>query len=104
MYNQPFFGAHQQYQQPPSYGYHPNMGGMQYPHPPPPNMGGQMGGGQTVIQINDNSAGTPCQHCACNTSNIPSRTFGLATCAWCLTLSLCGLCFIPCCMDGCKDV
>ena len=96
------FGAQQHYQQPPNYGgYYPqhNMG-MQQPAPPPQYGGPQ----QTIITINDNDDGSPCQYCAQKTNNLPRRTAGCSTCAWCLILTPCLLCFIPCCMDGCKDI
>lgn len=64
--------------------------------------------GPTVIHINnDDDDGTPCQFCGAKTSHITRRKVGCVAISWsvCLFLTTTVLCcWIPCCMDGCKDV
>lgn len=62
--------------------------------------------GPTIIHINnDDDDGTPCQYCGSKTTHITRRTVGCTAVAWsiCLIPTL-ALWWIPCCMDGCKDV
>ena len=68
-------------------------------HPPPQQ-------GPTVIHINnDNDDGTPCQFCGSKTSHITRRKVGCVAIAWGFCLLVTGVCWwLPCCMDGCKDV
>lgn len=77
--------------------------------PPPPMYGGGYGApqGPTVIHINnDDNDGTPCQFCGGKTSNVTRKSVGGVAIAWgcCLLWSTGFLCWLPCVMDGCKDV
>lgn len=98
---------------------------MYYGQPPPPPVYGQPGYGMpppppvygygapppamgpTIIQINDNDDdGTPCQYCGTKTSHITRRKVGCVAIGWCFCLLVTTgfLFWLPCCMDGCKDV
>ena len=62
--------------------------------------------GPTIIHVdNDGPDGTACQFCGTNTAQIVRKTVGCVAIAWgcCLFYFTMCLCFLPCCMDGCKD-
>ena len=96
-YGQPY--GQQPYGQP-GYGQPPPPN---YGHMPPPNYGQQ---GPTIIHVNNDDDGTPCQFCGGNTDHVCRRTIGCVAIAWgcCLFYFTGFLCFLPCCIDGCKDV
>ena len=96
-YGQPY--GQQPYGQP-GYGQPPPPN---YGHMPPPNYGQQ---GPTIIHVNNDDDGTPCQFCAGNTDHVCRRTIGCVAIAWgcCLFYFTGILCCLPCCIDGCKDV
>lgn len=97
-YQQPGYGA-PGYQQP---GY--QQPGYQQPgyYPPPPQ---QQGGGNVIVIDNDNNDGTPCQFCGTNTNHITRKKVGGVAFAWgcCLLITTGFFCWLPCCIDGCKD-
>lgn len=104
MYGQPGYGPG--YGQPPGYG-PPGYGAPGYGAPPPPAYGyGAPQGGPTVIHINNDDDGTPCQFCGTNTNHITRRKVGCVAIAWgiCLLWTTGILCCLPCFIDGCKDV
>lgn len=75
-----------------------------YP-PPQPQQQGPM-----IINLgnnnNDSGSGSPCPTCAKDTGNIPRKTIGCVTIAWCLVLFFLtgGMAFCyPLCTDSCKD-
>ena len=76
--------------------------------PPPPMYGGGYGApqGPTVIHINNDDDGTPCQFCGGKTPNVTRKSVGGVAIAWgcCLLWPTGFLCWLPCVMDGCKDV
>ena len=97
------------YGQPPMYGTPYGQPG--YIAPPPPMYGGGGFGappaGPTIIHINnDDNDGTPCQFCGQKTSHISRRTVGGVAIAWscCLLWTTGWLFWLPCVMDGCKDM
>ena len=102
------------YGQPPAYGQPPGYGQPYgqpaYIAPPPPVYGGGYGAppqGPTIIHINnDDNDGTLCPVCGVKTTHISRRSVGAVACAWgfCLLFFTGFLCWLPCCMDGCKDV
>ena len=96
-YGQPY--GQQPYGQP-GYGQPPPPN---YGHMPPPNYGQQ---GPTIIHVNNDDDGTPCQFCGGNTDHVCRRTIGCVAIAWgcCLFYFTGFLCCLPCCIDGCKDV
>lgn len=61
--------------------------------------------GPTIITLNNQNNGTPCQFCGTNTGQIVRKKVGCVAIAWgvCLFWFTGVLCCIPCCMDGCKD-
>ncbi len=74
---------------------------------PPPPMYQQHPQGPTIIQIdNDNDNGTPCRYCGTDTTHITRRKMGCVAIAWgcCLLWTTGFFCWLPCVMDGCKDV
>lgn len=84
---------------------------MMAPPPQPMMMGPPMGyapaQGPTIVTIGGNSGGgTKCPFCSETTGNIPRKRSGCVTWAWCACLFLfTGLCcFIPFCVDSCKDI
>lgn len=101
---QPGFGMQPGYGQPPQQMYQPGFN--QPPPPPIYQQGFQPQQGPTIIHINnDDDDGTPCQFCRSKTSHITRRKVGCVAIAWCFCLLLTvGLCWLPCCMDGCKDI
>lgn len=71
---------------------------------PPPPMYPSMSQGATIINVSK-SSGTKCPFCNENTGNILRRKAGCVTWAWCVCLMFTtGCCFIPFCVDGCKDI
>lgn len=60
----------------------------------------------TVIHINNDDDGTPCQFCGGKTPNVTRKSVGGVAIAWgcCLLWTTGFLCWLPCVMDGCKDV
>jgi hypothetical protein len=61
--------------------------------------------GPTIIHIDNDGDGAPCQFCSTNTGQIVRKKVGFVAIAWgCCLLYFTGiLCCLPCCMDGCKD-
>ncbi len=61
--------------------------------------------GPTIITIDNDNEGTPCQFCGHSTGNIPRKSIGCTAIAWglCLLWATGFLCCLPCLMDGCKD-
>ena len=108
-YGQPAYGQQPSYGQQPygqqTYGQQPGFGQSQlnYGQMPPPNYGQQ---GPTIIHVNNDDDGTPCQFCGGNTDHVCRRTIGCVAIAWgcCLFYFTGFLCCLPCCIDGCKDV
>jgi hypothetical protein len=89
-YGQPMYGQPMMQQQ-------PMMMQPTYMQPPPQQ-------GPTIIKIDDNkNEGTPCKFCGTNTSQIVKKKMGCVAVVWCICLFGVALCFLPCCMDGCKD-
>lgn len=107
MYGQPAYGQPPMYGQP---GYAQPYGQQGYMPPPPPVYGGGGYGapqGPTIIHINnDNDDGTLCPVCGVKTTHVTRRSVGTTACAWgwCLLLTTGFFCWLPCVMDGCKDV
>ena len=64
--------------------------------------------GPTIITVggnNDSGSGSPCPACGKDTGNIPRKTIGCVTIAWCLCLFFftgVAWCY-PFCTDSCKD-
>jgi hypothetical protein len=91
------------------YGQPVMYGQPQYIAPPPPvyGYGVPPPSGPTVIHINNqDNDGTPCQFCGSKTDHIPRKSVGCVAIAWgcCLLWTTGWLCWLPCVMDGCKDV
>jgi len=65
--------------------------------------------GPTIIKIDSRNGnggdGSPCQFCGTSTGQIIRKKVGCVAIAWgiCLFWFTGVLCFIPCCMNGCKD-
>jgi hypothetical protein len=60
--------------------------------------------GPTIITMTS-TGGTKCPFCSENTGSILRRRAGCVTWAWCVCLMFTtGCCFIPFCVDGCKDI
>lgn len=92
----------------PAYGYGaPPPPPAYYPPPPPPAYPQQNQGPMIINLGNNNSNGSPCGVCQNDTSTISRKKIGGVAIAWCvcllLTIGPYGLCFIPFCMDSCKD-
>lgn len=66
---------------------------------------GQPGMGPTIINVTTKQSGTKCPTCNEYTNNILRTVAGCVTWSWCICLAFTtGCCFIPFCVDGCKDV
>lgn len=109
------YGAQVNFGQQPPYG-QPGYGQPAYgqpgygmPPPPPPMYGGgyqQQPAGPTIIHINnDDDDGTLCQMCGKKTTHIARKKMGCVAWGWvcCLLWTTGFFCWLPCCMDGCKD-
>ncbi len=95
------------YGQPPAYGVPYGQPGYIAPPPPAYGYGVPPPTGPTIIHINnDGDDGTPCQFCGSKTSHIARKSVGAVAIAWgcCLLWTTGWLCWLPCVMDGCKDV
>lgn len=85
---------------PPAYGY-------AQPPPPPAFYPQQQQQGPMIINLQNNSSGSPCGICGKDTDSIPRKKLGCVAWAWCIcllfTVGAYGLCLIPLCSDSCKD-
>lgn len=53
---------------------------------------------------NNSNGGTNCPSCGHETGNLPRKKVGCVAISWCVCmLFTTGCCWIPLCMDGCKD-
>lgn len=95
------------YPPPPNGGVAPAPAHMLYPPPPGhyPPVGYPTG--PSIITISGTDSGTLCPFCNQKTNHVAMKRIGNVAIAWIVSLSLLGCllwAWIPCTVDGCKDV